>query len=156
MLDRSSRGPALTLRQGSSPPGVDRREIGRASRADSQVIAGEAAEQVALNKPLHPRTNLCRRWTRFAESVHMNSHVGRIGRGPMTAEERLAELKAADIRRQTRRREALKQKGMTQQNVWLKPSVKAVIDQAIQNGRFKSRTEAIEWALASAFEEKSA
>jgi hypothetical protein len=70
----------------------------------------------------------------------------------MTAEERLAELKAADIRRQTRRREALKQKGMTQQNVWLKPSVKAVIDQAIQNGRFK----AIEWALASAFEEKSA
>jgi Arc/MetJ-type ribon-helix-helix transcriptional regulator len=40
--------------------------------------------------------------------------------------------------------------------VWLKPSVKAVIDQAIQNGRFKSRTEAIEWALASAFEEKSA
>ncbi|MEE7449965.1 hypothetical protein MRF4_20335 [Methylobacterium radiotolerans] len=74
----------------------------------------------------------------------------------MTAEERLAELKAADIRRQTRRREALKQKGMTQQNVWLKPSVKAVIDQAIQNGRFKSRTEAIEWALASAFEEKTA
>ncbi|MGT2489294.1 hypothetical protein ACU4GA_32055 [Methylobacterium oryzae CBMB20] len=91
-----------------------------------------AAKQAALNKLTHPRTNLGCGWTRFAESVHMNSHVGRIGRGPMTAEERLAELKAADIRRQTRRREALKQKGMTQQNVWLKPSVKAVIDQAIQ------------------------
>lgn len=120
------------------------------------AVSGAAAEQVALNKLTHPRTNPGRRWTHFAESVHMNSHVGRIGRGPMTAEERLAELKAADTRRQTRRREALKQKGMTQQNVWLKPSVKAVIDQAIQNGRFRSRTEAIEWALASAFEEKSA
>lgn len=120
------------------------------------AACGADAEQVALNKITHPRTNPGRRWTHFAESVHMNSHVGRIGRGLMTAEERLAELKAADTRRQTRRREALKQKGMTQQNVWLKPSVKAVIDQAIQNGRFKSRTEAIEWALASAFEEKSA
>ncbi|WP_342111983.1 hypothetical protein [Methylobacterium sp. SI9] len=74
----------------------------------------------------------------------------------MTAEERLAELTAGDRRRQARRRDALRQKGMVQQSVWLCASTRALIDQAIEQGRFRNRSEAVDWALASAFaEEKS-
>lgn len=88
---------------------------------------------------------------RSPESAHMGRHVGRIGCFPMTAEERLAELTAGDRRRQARRRDALRQKGMVQQSVWLSAQTRDLIDQAIEEGRFKNRSEAVDWALASSF-----
>ncbi len=74
----------------------------------------------------------------------------------MNAEERLAELIAGDRRRQARRRDALRQKGMVQQTVWLSGSTRDLIDRAISEGRFKNRSEAIDWALATVFEENDA
>jgi metal-responsive CopG/Arc/MetJ family transcriptional regulator len=74
----------------------------------------------------------------------------------MTAEERLAQLTAGDRRRQARRRDALRQKGMVQQSVWLSGSTRALIDQAIEEGRFRSRSEAVDWALASVFAKEKA
>lgn len=69
----------------------------------------------------------------------------------MTAEERLAELTAGAQRRQAKRRDALRQKGMVQQNVWLSGSTRNLLDEQVEMGRFKSRAAAIEWALMSAF-----
>lgn len=69
----------------------------------------------------------------------------------MNAEERLAELTAGDRRRQARRREALREKGMTQQNIWLPAATRVLIDQMIEDGRFRNRSEAIDWAIQSAF-----
>ncbi|KQQ19144.1 hypothetical protein ASF53_24100 [Methylobacterium sp. Leaf123] len=74
----------------------------------------------------------------------------------MNAEERLAELAAGAQRRQAKRRDALRQKGMVQQNVWLSGSTRSLLDQQVETGRFKSRAAAIEWALESVFaQEKS-
>ncbi len=45
---------------------------------------------------------------------------------------------------------------MTQQNIWLTPAIKAAIDAEVASGRFRSRTQAIEAALASVFERSTA
>ncbi|KMO21325.1 MULTISPECIES: hypothetical protein [Methylobacterium] len=68
-----------------------------------------------------------------------------------SAEERLAELTAGDRRRQARRREALREKGMTTQSVWLMPEIRALLDQEIEAGRFKNRSEAINHALSTVY-----
>lgn len=74
----------------------------------------------------------------------------------MNAEERLAQLTAGDQRRQARRRSALREKGMTQQNVWVPAELRDLIDQQIADGRFSNRSEAISWALQKAFIESAA
>ncbi|AMB48225.1 hypothetical protein Y590_24975 (plasmid) [Methylobacterium sp. AMS5] len=68
-----------------------------------------------------------------------------------SAEERLQELTAGDRRRQARRREALREKGMKTQSVWLMPEVRALLDQEIEAGRFKNRSEAINHALTTLY-----
>lgn len=71
----------------------------------------------------------------------------------MNAEERLEALYAGDRRRQARRRDALREKGLTQTNVWVPADLSAIIEREIQSGRFNNRSEAITWALTMAFKE---
>lgn len=48
-------------------------------------------------------------------------------------------------------REALREKGMTTQSVWLMPEIRALLDQEIEAGRFKNRSEAINHALSTVY-----
>ena len=53
-----------------------------------------------------------------------------------------------------RLRKVRRERGDREMNVWVPQPIGAAIDEAVQSGRFKSRQEAINHALAAAFVHK--
>ena len=53
-----------------------------------------------------------------------------------------------------RLRKARRQAGFRETNVWISPAVQAGLDEALANGLFKTRQEAIQHALVAAFVRK--